>query len=66
MISGLSKAGSVMGDKGYINKAEQAASFVQEHLYNTGSNSLLRSCYSDSGEGIVQGLVWKTYDSYKL
>lgn len=55
MISGLAKAGSALGDYHFIHKAEQAASFVKQHLYQCDSNVLLRSCYTEGDQGIVQG-----------
>ena len=57
MISGLAKAGATLSDRSFVDIAEKAASFVQKYLYRSDSNTLLRSCYTESGHDIVQGYV---------
>lgn len=54
MISGYAKAGFVLKDQSYIDRAVKAASFIKKHLYNEEDKTLLRCCYrGDDGE-IVQ------------
>ncbi|VDI05604.1 Hypothetical predicted protein [Mytilus galloprovincialis] len=57
VISGLAKAGSVLPNKDFVAKAENAASFIQKYLYKVDTNVLLRSCYTE-GKDVVQGLVY--------
>ena len=47
MISGFAHGAQVMGDKSYVLRAEQAASFIKQHLYGE-KKVLLRSAYRDS------------------
>ncbi|CAG2247566.1 Spermatogenesis-associated protein 20 [Mytilus edulis] len=54
VISGLAKAGSVLPNKDFVAKAENAASFIQKYLYKVDDNVLLRSCYTE-GKDVVQG-----------
>lgn len=54
VISGLAKAGSVLPNKDFVAKAENAASFIQKYLYKADTNVLLRSCYTE-GKDVVQG-----------
>ncbi|XP_063446379.1 spermatogenesis-associated protein 20-like isoform X1 [Mytilus trossulus] len=54
VISGLAKAGSVLPNKDFVAKAENAASFIQKYLYKADDNVLLRSCYTE-GKDVVQG-----------
>ncbi|CAG2215539.1 Spermatogenesis-associated protein 20,Uncharacterized protein B0495.5 [Mytilus edulis] len=68
VISGLAKAGSVLPNKDFVAKAENAASFIQKYLYKVDDNVLLRSCYTEGkdvvqgcyteGKDVVQGLVY--------
>ncbi|XP_063223640.1 spermatogenesis-associated protein 20 isoform X2 [Bacillus rossius redtenbacheri] len=54
MISGYAKAGQVLKDSCYIDRAIKAANFVKKHLYNPTAETLLRSCYRGSDGNIVQ------------
>ncbi|XP_043570320.1 spermatogenesis-associated protein 20 isoform X4 [Chiloscyllium plagiosum] len=45
MISGFARVGAVLGEKGYIQRALQAAGFLREHMFDSSSGRLLRSCY---------------------
>ena len=47
MISGFARAGSVLNEDVYTQRAIQAAEFVHTHLYDTDAGILLRSCYVD-------------------
>ncbi|KAJ8923165.1 hypothetical protein NQ315_001719 [Exocentrus adspersus] len=54
MVSGFAKAGFVLKEQAYIDRAVQAAAFIRKFLYNEEDKSLLRCCYrGDDGE-IVQ------------
>lgn len=44
MLGAMARAGVVLGDKAYIERAIQAAEFVKTYLYKDGL--LLRSAYS--------------------
>lgn len=43
MISALSKAAQVLGDKSFIDQAEKAAHFIRQNLYDSKRGILLRS-----------------------
>ncbi len=47
MISAFARAGSALADQRYTGAAQQAASFILEHLYDTGSGTLLRRYRSE-------------------
>ncbi|XP_067914007.1 spermatogenesis-associated protein 20 isoform X2 [Heterodontus francisci] len=53
MISGFARAGAVLGEKTYVQRAAQAAGFLREHMYDSSSGRLLRSCYRGD-EGAVE------------
>jgi len=54
MISAFAKAGQVLGNASYLQRALEAVQFVQKELYRIDSSAaavngkLLRSCYVDS------------------
>lgn len=51
MISGFAKAGFVLKDQNYIDRAIKAASFIRTNLFNEENKTLLRCCYKgDEGE----------------
>ncbi|XP_066153000.1 spermatogenesis-associated protein 20 [Euwallacea fornicatus] len=51
MISGFAKAGFVLKNQTYIDRAILAANFIKKFLYNDEEKSLLRCCYrGDEGE----------------
>ncbi|XP_038064330.1 spermatogenesis-associated protein 20-like [Patiria miniata] len=54
MISGFAKGGQVLGDPAYTSRAIQAASFIKEHLYNSQTGCLIRSCYTDEQGDVTQ------------
>ncbi|CAH0564649.1 unnamed protein product [Brassicogethes aeneus] len=54
MISGYAKAGFVLKDQSYIDRATQAANFIREHLYDEQEKTLLRCCYKGDDEQVVQ------------
>lgn len=55
MISACSKAYQVLGDKKYLDAAENAANFISTYLYNRKSNTLLRR-YRDGDARFEGGL----------
>jgi uncharacterized protein YyaL (SSP411 family) len=54
MISGYAKAGFVLKDQEYINKAILAATFIKKFLYSEEEKTLLRCCYRGEEGKIVQ------------
>ncbi|XP_042889335.1 spermatogenesis-associated protein 20-like isoform X3 [Penaeus japonicus] len=65
MLGAMARAGAVLGEKAYIERAIQAADFVKTYLYKDGL--LLRSAYSledsqvsvgSSLEGFVDDYAW--------
>jgi uncharacterized protein YyaL (SSP411 family) len=54
MISGYAKAGFVLKDQEYINKAILAATFIKKFLYSEEDKTLLRCCYRGEEGKIVQ------------
>ena len=50
MISALAKAGAILNDKTYIDRAINAARFMRAHLYDRDSGRLLRSCYRSASD----------------
>ncbi|XP_030630170.1 spermatogenesis-associated protein 20 [Chanos chanos] len=45
MLSGFARVGAVLGDKALLERAEQAARFLQSHLWDEEGKRMLRSCY---------------------
>lgn len=54
MICGFAKAGFVLKDQRYINRAILAANFVKKFLYDEGTKTLWRCCYRGDNNEIVQ------------
>lgn len=54
MISAYAKAGFVMKEQNYIDRALKAANFIKTHLYNEKEKSLLRCCYGEKDGNIFQ------------
>jgi uncharacterized protein YyaL (SSP411 family) len=50
MISALAKAGAILNEKTYIDRAINAARFMRAHLYDQDSGRLLRSCYRSASD----------------
>lgn len=57
MISGFAKAGQVLGNSNYVQRATGAAKFARQYLYDNNSKLLLRSCYKGQDNLISQTLV---------
>ncbi|CAH1795622.1 unnamed protein product [Owenia fusiformis] len=53
-ISAFAKAGAVLGQIEYIERATEAARFLQQHMYNSETGVLLRSSYVDQDGNIAQ------------
>ncbi|XP_003961423.3 spermatogenesis-associated protein 20 [Takifugu rubripes] len=45
MLSAYARVGAVLGDKALLERAVQAANFLQEHMWDPEQQTLLRSCY---------------------
>lgn len=54
MISGFARGGQVMDKPHLIERAIQAATFLRHHLYQSESQSLLRSCYTGDNLEVSQ------------
>jgi len=55
MISAYAKAGQVLGDDSYTERALQAVQFLRAHMFQSASGVLLRSCYAcSSGDTVTQ------------
>lgn len=54
MISGYAKAGQALQEKSYVDRAVQAAHFIEKYLYQKDTGKLIRSCYRESDENIAQ------------
>ncbi|XP_066249616.1 spermatogenesis-associated protein 20 [Euwallacea similis] len=54
MISGFAKAGFVLKNQSYIDRAILAANFIKKFLYNDEDKSLLRCCYRGNEGEITQ------------
>ncbi|XP_045035802.1 spermatogenesis-associated protein 20 isoform X1 [Daphnia magna] len=54
MISAFAKAGTVLMEDTYVERAVKAAEFVRQHLFDQQSGRLFRSCYrGGDGQGAV-------------
>uniref|UniRef100_A0A8C9QWA2 Spermatosis associated 20 n=1 Tax=Scleropages formosus TaxID=113540 RepID=A0A8C9QWA2_SCLFO len=45
MLSGFARVGAVLGDQALVERAEQAAKFLQDHLWDEAKQVILHSCY---------------------
>eukprot|EP00062_Callorhinchus_milii_P004807 gi/632943542/ref/XP_007887005.1/ PREDICTED: spermatogenesis-associated protein 20 isoform X1 [Callorhinchus milii] len=54
MISGFARAGAVLQDKSYVQRAERAATFLRTHLFDSSSKRLLHSCYRGDERTVEQ------------
>ncbi|KAG7209643.1 hypothetical protein KM043_011290 [Ampulex compressa] len=57
MISGLSRAGAILGNKKYIEYATDTAKFIEQYLFDKDEGFLLRSCYRSDDGSITQTSV---------
>ncbi|KAI4873516.1 hypothetical protein NFI96_032599, partial [Prochilodus magdalenae] len=54
MLSGFARVGSVLGDKALLQRAEQAAQFLREHLWDEEGQRVLHSCYRGDNMEVEQ------------
>ncbi|XP_051969133.1 spermatogenesis-associated protein 20 isoform X2 [Xyrauchen texanus] len=54
MLSGFARVGAVLGDKALLERAEQAACFLQEHLWEEEGQRILHSCYRGNNMEVEQ------------
>nr|XP_033816049.1 spermatogenesis-associated protein 20 isoform X1 [Geotrypetes seraphini] len=57
MISGFARSGAILGEKEYIQRAEQAATFLKNHMFIADSGKLLRSCYGGKEHSVEQNIA---------
>ncbi len=66
MISAFARAAQVLGDRGYLDTARAAATFLRKHLYQAQTKSMLRSFrsgpaaipgFADDYAFLIQGLL---------
>lgn len=55
MVSGYARAGFILKEQSYINRAILAANFIKKFLYNEEEKSLLRCCYKEDDGRISLG-----------
>lgn len=55
MISGFARAGFILKDQDYINRAILAANFIKKYLYDEEMKALLRCCYKEDDGHISLG-----------
>ena len=55
MISGFAQSGAILGKKEYTDRAVQAASFLQDHMFNSNDGKLIRTCYRGQGNSVDKG-----------
>lgn len=60
MISAFAKAGTILAEDTYVERAVKAAEFVRQYLYDPKSGHLLRSCYRSTtqDDGVSQKYKW--------
>ncbi|XP_053367926.1 spermatogenesis-associated protein 20 [Clarias gariepinus] len=54
MLSGFARVGAVLGDQILLQRAEQTAQFLQEHLWDEEGQRMLRLCYRGDNMEVVQ------------
>uniref|UniRef100_A0A673M2T0 Spermatogenesis-associated protein 20-like TRX domain-containing protein n=1 Tax=Sinocyclocheilus rhinocerous TaxID=307959 RepID=A0A673M2T0_9TELE len=54
MLSGFARVGAVLGDKALLERAERAACFLQEHLWDEEGQRILHSCYRGDNMEVEQ------------
>ncbi|XP_066518725.1 spermatogenesis-associated protein 20 isoform X3 [Hoplias malabaricus] len=54
MLSGFARVGAVLGDQALLQRAEQAARFLRDHLWDEEGQRILHSCYSSDKVDIEQ------------
>lgn len=64
MVSAFAKAGAVLKDQVYIQRAVKAAEFMRKHLYIPEKGLLLRSCYRATQEEEDVSQKWATPNTF--
>ncbi|XP_036428697.1 spermatogenesis-associated protein 20 isoform X3 [Colossoma macropomum] len=54
MLSGFARVGAMLGDKALLQRAEQAAQFLREHLWDKEGQRMLHSCYCGDNMEVEQ------------
>ncbi|XP_073774640.1 spermatogenesis-associated protein 20 isoform X1 [Danio rerio] len=54
MLSGFARVGAVLGDKALLDRAERAACFLQDHLWDEDGQRILHSCYRGNNMEVEQ------------
>ncbi|KAK2876386.1 hypothetical protein Q8A67_020482 [Cirrhinus molitorella] len=54
MLSGFARVGTVLGDKALLERAERAACFLREHLWDEEGQRILHSCYRGNNMEVEQ------------
>ncbi|TRY94239.1 hypothetical protein DNTS_021997, partial [Danionella cerebrum] len=54
MLSGFARVGAVLGDKELLERAEQAACFLREHLWDEDEQRIIHSCYRGNDMEVEQ------------
>lgn len=54
MLSGFARVGAVLGDKALLERAERAACFLQDHLWDEDRQRILHSCYRGNNMEVEQ------------
>lgn len=54
MIAGLARAGQGLGEKEFVDDAIKTAEFINKHLYNATTKTLLHSCYRADDGSVAQ------------
>ncbi|XP_058649618.1 spermatogenesis-associated protein 20 isoform X2 [Onychostoma macrolepis] len=54
MLSGFARVGAVLGDKALLERAERAACFLREHLWDEEGQRILHSCYRGNNMEVEQ------------
>ncbi|XP_025163476.1 spermatogenesis-associated protein 20 isoform X2 [Harpegnathos saltator] len=57
MISGFARAGAAVRNSKYVELATDAAKFVEQYLFDKNKGTLLRSCYREEDDRIIQTSV---------
>uniref|UniRef100_A0A9J8A8B8 Spermatogenesis associated 20 n=1 Tax=Cyprinus carpio carpio TaxID=630221 RepID=A0A9J8A8B8_CYPCA len=54
MLSGFARVGAMLGDKALLERAERAACFLREHLWDEEGQRILHSCYRGDNMEVEQ------------
>nr|XP_015819215.2 spermatogenesis-associated protein 20 isoform X3 [Nothobranchius furzeri] len=54
MLSAFARVGAVLGDEALLERAKQAGNFLKEHLWDSETQTILRSCYGGEQHELQQ------------